>query len=99
MCMEPRDQQNRALWNKPFNVAYNNVFRNIFVLDRRCSVSSEMVNRRINTCETTIRIYVNSSLKRIMSSTTEILQQFCESDIIISSALFKEWNNKLYVMT
>ena len=74
------------IYNK-FRVAYNKIFRSLFSLDRRCSVSSEMTKRNIDTCAIVQRKYVYSIYRRVNSQENVLLNDVINSDVMLKSKL------------
>ena len=72
---------------KKFTVAYNNVFRILFKLDRRCSVRQEMTQRNIDTCDMVQRKLVYRMYNRVLNASNPILQNMMRSDLCFDSKL------------
>ena len=81
-----------------FSVLYNNVFRALFNLDRRCSVSQEMTKRNIDTCAVVLRKLIYSMYVRVCSSQNVLLQNVMNSYISVSSRVLRNWYGKLFVV-
>ena len=79
-----------------FKVAYNNVYRKLFSINRLCSISLEMLIRGVNVMKIILRRYINSISNRVFSSDNEIIKNIVKSDIMLKSKLFLKWNDMLY---
>ena len=79
-------------------VSYNNVFRFLFKLPRRGSVSYHFVNKDIPNFSLVRRILCNSILKRVLSSTNSLICNLVDSTFFTSSKckVFSEWMNVLF---
>ena len=73
-----------------FRVAYNNIFRRFFNLDRRCSVSYELTTRNIPTCENVIRRYMYSCMCRLRSNQNMYINALLNSNVMINSKVVKK---------
>ena len=69
-------------------VAYNNIFRSLFKLDRRCSVSHEQIKRSVPKSEVIIRSYISSILKRFYGLENIIVNNLLNSAESIKTDLF-----------
>ena len=74
-------------------MSYNNVFRKFFGLNRRCSVSTELVQRSIKTFQNVIQNYIRSTYKRLYQSKNVLLSSMCKCDIMLNSKLMRHWYN------
>jgi hypothetical protein len=82
-------------YNK-IKTAYNNSFRILFGLPRRCSASEMFVSRNMLNYQALIRKSCFSILNRISSSKNIFVQLIVNSDIRYCSLLFVKINNQLY---
>ena len=78
----------KAVYHK-FKMAYNNTFRMFFNLDRLCSVSGEMNQRSIGTCNEIQHKLMCSLYRRIFQSGNDLMVALLNSDIVIENVLFK----------
>ena len=74
---------------RSMHVAYNNVFRLLFGLDRRCSASEMFALRRVDSCQSILRKAMYSFVVRIKKSQNGIIRNILESDLIFQSGLSK----------
>ena len=72
-----------ASW-KSITVAFNNAFRIILKLNRRCSASAMFVNNNVNSCMEIHRKMVFSFLRRIQQSHNFLVSCILRSDCFIS---------------
>jgi len=85
----------RDMWEK-LKVAYNDSFRLIFNLSRRCSASQMFVQNRINDFNAMRRASVYSLLNRIAQSDNIIIQTITSSKMFTCSSLSKLWRELLF---
>ena len=78
-------------------VAYNNVFRKLFNIGRRESVSFHMTTRGIDAFPVIMRKYIVSFWKRLDSSNNCIINNVYNWCDFYCSPLFKRWQKLLYV--
>lgn len=79
---------NKATYHK-LKMAYNNIFRTLFKLDRLCSISGELHLRRMRTCDEAHQRLVYLFYKRIYMSKNDIMVTILNSDIVIRNELIK----------
>ena len=80
---------------RSMHVAYNNVFRLLFDLDRRCSASEMFALRRVDSCQSILRKAMYSFVVRLKKSQNGIIRNLLESDLIFQSGLSKYWLRSL----
>ena len=81
-----------------FKLAYNNIFRVLFSLDRRCSITEEMELRNIRKHNEVINVYIKSTYHRMNVSDNMLLKAITSSDVIRNSKLMRIWYNIYYEM-
>ncbi len=92
-----------ALWTsfknsslKSMKVAFNNIFRLLFGVSRRESVSQNLLVRGIPCFNVIRRKQVFSLYSRVLTSSNIPIQTMCESTFFISSSIFKKWEDILF---
>ena len=78
----------KAFYHK-FKMAHNNTFRMFFNLDRLRSVSDEMNQGSIGTCNEIQHKLMCSLYRRIFQSWNDLMVALLNSDIVIENVLFK----------
>ena len=78
-----------------FKVAYNNIFRSLFNLSRKCSVSYEMSIRGIDTASVVQRKLIFSIYFRILHVNNELVKNVMNSDANVQSKLVTKWYKEL----
>lgn len=76
---------------KSLHVAHNDIFRFLFKLPRRCSVSYNFVIRDIPNFPVIRRKLVYSLYKRVLSSSNILIRTLVDSNFFLTSRIFKEW--------
>ena len=77
-------------------VSYNNIFRSLLSLDRRCSASNMFVSRYVNSVPVMQRKFITGFVKRLHASENVILQNIMLSDLRYTSLLGKTWSKLVY---
>ena len=92
-----------SLWSRynrntleDLKVAYNNVFRFLFKLPRRGSVSYHFVHKDVPNFSFVRRILCNSMLARVLSSRNSLIGNLVDSTFFVCSKVFLEWMNVLF---
>ncbi len=76
-------------------VAYNDAFRNLFNLNRRCSISSMFVKFGIDSFDVCRRKAAFSLLQRVGASSNVLLQAVYNSRAFTCSSIVREWKSLL----
>ena len=84
--------------SKKLKVAYNNVCRYLFRLDRYSSISMFMVEKGVKTLPEVIRNYMYSFYSRICSSENMIVVTILNSTPFLNSNHLQEWKDKLFLL-
>lgn len=79
-----------------FIVSYNNAFRILHSLPRRCSASHMFATSRVDSCKTRIRRSIYSLMNRLSASNNSIVRSIIHSDVHITSALHTSWLRALH---
>lgn len=79
-----------------FKVAYNNIFRFLFNVDKRTSVSKSMLEHSINTVDVILRKYCFSFKERLFASKNEFVQVLVNGLFFYNSRIFKRWQKDMY---
>ena len=87
---------NCGTYNK-LKVAYNNSFRILLKLPKRCSASEMFVTRHVVTFEALLRINYNSLVRRTKDSVNIYIKQIFSSDLVYNSSLLSMIVKKLHV--
>ena len=87
---------NCGTYNK-LKVAYNNSFRILLKLPKRCSASEMFVTRHVVTFEALLRINYNSLVRRTKDSVNIYIKQIFSSDLVYNSSLLSVIVKKLHV--
>ena len=75
-------------------VAYNNIFRHLFSINRRASISHAFVNFRVFSFHELVRNHINSFMKRILCSHNSLVIACISSPFFAyGSRLHSRWNN------
>ena len=74
-----------------FNVSYNNAFRMLHTLHRRCSASCMFANVVVDSCSSCIRKSIFSLMCQLNTSTNVIVQSTLNSDVYTTSELYQRW--------
>ena len=77
-------------------VAYNNSFRKLLGLDRRCSASNMFAESDVNSFDSLRRKHIFGFRNRIYNSNNSVLKTLYNSRLFTSS-LNKEWTSLLYL--
>ena len=81
---------------KAIEVAYNNIFRLLFLLPRRVSISACYVSYGLPCFKTVRRKLIRSIYLRVLSSQNGLSGTIVNSSCFIGSSLFKEWIKVLF---
>ena len=79
-------------------VAYNNVFRSLFRLDRRASASMMFAENNVLNFESLVRRNVFSFMERIKTSQNTLIATVCASIATSHGPLFEHWDRLLYTI-
>ena len=74
-----------------FIVSYNNAFRILHGLPMRCSASGMFASSGVNSCKTLIRRCVYSLQCRLHASLNLIVDSIINSEVHLTSSLYKAW--------
>ncbi len=77
-------------------VSYNNIFRFLLSLERRCSASNMFVSRHVNSVSVMQRVFITGFIKRLHASENAILKNTLLSDLRYTSQLSKTWCKLIY---
>ena len=80
-----------------FKVAYNRIFRVLMGLEKRVSMSKVFITARILHSSVILRKAYFSCMNRINSSSNILIQAIINSSHYLSSPIFVNWVNKLYL--
>ena len=86
---------NQLSFNK-LQTSYNNVFRHLFKLDRKCSISAKCVEFDVDCFKVLLRKLTYSLRCRILSSENVLIQSIVKSCFFLCSSLTNRWNNILF---
>ena len=93
------------LWNRyrcdsfrRLKVAYNRIFRTLFGLESRVSISSELVKRKMNPFNVILRKNVVSFKQRLLNSNNSLIKCILESLFFTFSRLTCMWDKMIYVL-
>lgn len=78
-------------------VAYNNAYRILHNLDRRCSASGMFVNNHVVSFPEMLRKAMFSFMKRIGCSRNCLISTILASDVYLTSSLSYHWHSCVYV--
>ena len=78
------------------HVAYNNTFRLLFGLSRRCSASEMFVVRHVNSCQSTIRKLLYTFACRLDASSNGIIRGILSSDLWYHSRIRRHWRKCIF---
>ena len=81
---------------RKLKTSYNRIVRNLFKLERECSISAKCIELNIDCFEVVIRKSIFSFRSRLFASDNVILQSLCSCDYFYHSNLTKCWNNLLF---
>ena len=78
-------------------VAYNNVFRSLFGISRRCHVSPEYLKYTIDNFTILLRKHIVNFRKRLYNSDNLLILTVIHSAYFLnSSTLYKEWTSQIF---
>ena len=80
-----------------FKVAYNRIFRVLMGLEKRVSMSKVFITSRILHSSVILRKAYFSCMNRVNSSSNILIQAIINSSHYLSSPIFVNWVNKLYL--
>ena len=83
---------------KKLNVAFNNVFRFIFNLDRRCSASAMFAFRHVNSFPALLRNAVFRFRQRVFNSCNVLVFTLVRNFDIFTGPMFSYWRSILYTV-
>ena len=78
------------------HVAYNNTFRLLFGLSRRCSASEMFAVRHVNSCQSTIRKLMYTFACRLDASSNGIIRGILSSDLWYHSRIRRHWRKCIF---
>ena len=81
---------------KAIEVAYNNIFRLLFHIPRRVSISAHYVAYGLPCFKNVRRKLIYSIYSRVLSSENELVSTIVNSCFFLSSSIFNEWVNVLF---
>ena len=82
---------------KRLTVAFKSIFRKLFFLDHRSSITQEMVTRRINPIQVILRKYMYGFYKRISICDNTIIKALIAWSDFYPSPIFQRWGDILFV--
>jgi len=82
---------------KRLKVAYNRIFRYMFNLTARTTISGNLLKLNIRCFNTIIRTYASGFMKRLLKSDNNILETISSSVHFYSSRQIKQWCNDVYI--
>lgn len=82
---------------KKIKVAYNNVFRNLFKYDKRCSASNMFVTNNVSTFECLHRKFIFDFRQRALQSTNMLVNTVYNCCKLQTGAIHNMWRKSLYL--
>jgi exonuclease III len=76
---------------KSMRVAFNNIFRSLFSVSRRDSVSQNLLARGISCFNVIRRKQIFSFYTRVLSSSNSLIKTLCDSPFFTTSKIFRKW--------
>ena len=81
---------------KALHVAHNNIFRLLFHLPRRCSVSAYFVEYRLPNFSVIRKKLIYSLYRRVLDSCNSLISTIVNCNHFVSSRIIQEWSNVLF---
>ena len=95
-CCQLWSSFRKSLYSR-IKVAYNNVFRQLFKIDRNEHISAQYVSKGINAFDVVVRKAAYNLKSRLCNSNNTILQAIINSGFhVLGSAIYNQWKKVLY---
>jgi hypothetical protein len=79
--------------------SYNRMFRNLFKLERDCSISQKCLEYNVDSLKVLLRKSAYSFRCRILQCDNILIQGLNKSNFFVSCSLTKRWNNLLFKLS